>query len=490
MKYVEKQVILCGLEHERLVGSPPVTDLPLVEPPVVEPPVVEPPVMRLGLLGCGTVGAALVALLHEQAAVITDRTGVRLEVTQVAVRDLTKHREVDLAPTLFTDDPAAVVAHPDVDIVVEVMGGVTPAKELVLAALAAGKPVVTGNKELLARAGAELFAAAADAGVDLLFEAAVAGGIPLVRALRESLLGEPIQRVMGIVNGTTNYILTKMAEEGAAYADVLAEAQSLGYAEADPAADVDGHDAASKCAIIASIAFGVDVTAADVACEGITAITATDIAFAARHGYAVKLLAIAELLPAVGPTPDAGPGHGEAGRPRTGPHDLSARVHPAFVPTTHPLASVRESFNAVFVEGAAVGDLMFYGRGAGGGPTASAVLGDVIDAAVNRHRRAHAVIGALGTAAFRSTDALFTPFYLRLDVADRPGVLAAVAGVFGTHGVSISSMEQSGTGSGADLVFLTHAARERNMRATLVDLGALDVVRRVGSVIRVLDPHL
>ncbi len=433
-------------------------------------PAVTTPVVRIGLLGCGTVGAALAALVGEQRDTIAARAGVDLRITRVAVRDLGRVRDVDLDPSVFTTDAAAVVTDPDVDVVVEVMGGVDPARDLVLAALAAGKPVVTANKELLATAGAEVFSAADAAQVDLLFEAAVAGGIPLVRPLRESLRGEPITRVMGIVNGTTNYILTRMAEAGAAYADALAEAQALGYAEADPTADVEGHDAGSKCAILASIAFGAQVTAADVHREGISRITAADIAYAARKGYVVKLLAVAELLPAA-----------------DGGHDISARVHPAFVPATHPLAAVRESFNAVFVEGEAVGDLMFYGRGAGGGPTASAVLGDLIDAAVNRQHHTHGSIGELRPARLRPLDQLSSPFYICLEVADRPGVLAAVAGVFGRHGVSISSVEQTGRAERADLVFITHSAVEANVRATLAELGDLDVVRDIGSVLRVLD---
>jgi homoserine dehydrogenase len=380
------------------------------------------------------------------------------------VRSLAKERGVDLDESMLTTDAASVVDDPDVDVVVEVIGGIEPARELILAALAAGKPVVTGNKELLANVGAELFAAAEAAGVDLLFEAAVAGGIPLIRPLRESLAGERITRVMGIVNGTTNFILTRMTEDGASYGDALSEAQRLGYAERDPTADVEGFDAGAKAAIIASIAFGCRVVAGDVYHEGIAGITTDDIAFAARMGYVIKLLAIIDEADGA----------------------ICVRVHPAMVPTTHPLASVRDSFNAVFVEGEAVGDLMFYGRGAGGFPSASAVLGDLVDAAANRRKGAHASVGSLAKARLRPIDDVESEYYINLDVADRPGVLAAVAGVFGEHGVSIRSMEQEGLGDEARLVFITHRARERDVQHTLRDLRDLEPVDRVNSVLRVI----
>jgi homoserine dehydrogenase len=424
--------------------------------------------VRVGLLGCGNVGAPLVDLIRIRSDDIAARTGLRLEVTRVAVRSLAKERSVELPPGVLTLDAAGLVVDPDIDVVVEVIGGIEPARELILAAFKAAKPVVTGNKELLANVGAELFAAAEQAGVDLLFEAAVGGGIPVVRPLRESLAGEQIDRVMGIVNGTTNYILTRMTEAGASYADALSEAQSLGFAERDPTADVEGYDAAAKAAIIASIAFGARVVAGDVYHEGISGITTADIGYAAKMGYVVKLLAIAERH-------DAGNGG-----------EVAVRVHPAMVPAAHPLASVRDSFNAVFVEGAAVGDLMFYGRGAGGYPTASAVLGDLIDAAVNRARGSHATVGALGKARIRPIDEVESAYYLNIDVFDRPGVLAAVAGVFGRHGVSIRSMEQEGLGDEARLVFITHVAREAAAQATVRDLHHLDSVDRITSVLRVI----
>ncbi len=422
--------------------------------------------VRVGLLGCGVVGGSLVSLINGRGAEIAERTGIALEVGPVAVRDLTKPRAVDLAPSHFTDDPYSVVDDPSVDVVVELMGGVHPAHDLVAKALSNRKPVITANKALLAAEGAELFAIADANSVDLLFEAAVAGGIPFIRPLRESLAGEHISRVMGIVNGTTNYILTKMTEDGADYEVALAEAQALGYAEADPTADVGGHDAAAKAAIIASIAYGGRVVADDVYVEGITHISPTDIEVATKLGYVVKLLAIVESF---------------------GIDGVAVRVHPTLVPDTHPLASVRDSFNAIFVEGAAVGDLMFYGRGAGGGPTASAVLGDLIDAASNLRKGTHASIFASTPAPIMPMDQLRSAFYLNLDVVDRPGALATVAGVLGSRRVSIRSMEQIGLGGEARILFITHVAREADVRATLDDLRELDEVGQVNSVIRVLE---
>jgi homoserine dehydrogenase len=431
-------------------------------------PAVTKPV-RVGVLGCGNVGAALVAQMTAEADTIEARTGIRLEVARVAVRNVSKERPVVLADGVLTNDAAEVVNDKDIDVIVEMIGGIEPARSLVLDALKNGKPVVTANKELLANVGADLFAAAEAAGRDLLFEAAVGGGIPIIRPLRESLVGERIRRILGIVNGTTNYILTKMSEDGAAYADALAEAQSLGYAERDPTADVEGYDAGAKAAILASIAFGSTVVAGDVYHEGISGVTVDDIAFAHRLGYEVKLLAIAE--------------QSDDGR-------IAVRVHPAMLPKAHPLASVRESFNAVFVEGDSVGQLMFYGRGAGGGPSASAVLGDLIDAAVNLRRGAHATVGSLARASIRPIDEVRSEYYLNLEVADRPGVLHAVSGVFAEHGVSIRSMEQEplpdSSDDGARLVFITHDAAEAAVQSTLHDLRKLDVVRTVTSVLRVI----
>ncbi len=412
----------------------------------------------------------MVELLRLRADEIEQRTGLRLQVAKVAVRSTSKERGVELASGVLTLDAHSVVTDEKIDLIVEVIGGIEPARELISQALASGKAVVTANKELLANIGTELFAEADAAGVDLLFEAAVAGGVPIVRPLRESLVAEDITRVMGIVNGTTNYILTKMTDEGWTYAAALAEAQGLGYAERDPTADVEGFDAGAKAAIIATIAFGVRVVAGDVYHEGISGVTQADIEFARRLGYVVKLLAIAE---------------------RFTDGTVAVRVHPAMVPNEHPLAAVRDSFNAVFVQGAAVGDLMFYGRGAGGNPTASAVLGDVVDAAANLTKGTHASNGMFGKADLRPVDELVSPFYVNLEVSDEPGVLAAVAGVFGSHQVSIHSMEQEvleqqpGRGA-ARLIFITHAAREADVRFTLHELNALDSVTSVGSVLRVI----
>jgi homoserine dehydrogenase len=417
--------------------------------------------VRVGVLGYGNVGAAVVALIAENGDTIAARTGLRLEVARVAVKDLSKVR-TGLHP--FTDDAASVVGDPDVDLIVEVMGGVEPTRDLVLTALKAGKPVVTANKELMAASGAELFDAAAKAGVDLLFEAAVAGAIPLMRPLRESLAGDRIQRVLGIVNGTTNFILTRMTESGQSFADALAEAQALGYAERDPTADVEGHDAAAKAAIIASLAFGIRVVADDVYREGITGVAPDDIRMAGRLGYVVKLLAVIDSVDG----------------------EVAVRVHPAMVPAAHPLASVRESFNAVFVEGAAAGELMFYGRGAGGRPTASAALGDVIDAAANLRQGTSAGVPGLAQARIRPIDEVRSQYYLALDVADRPGVLQQVAAAFANHGVSIVQVLQVGMGVEARLVLVTHTALERDMQNTVAELRDLDAVDRVGTLLRVI----
>lgn len=424
-------------------------------------------------MGCGTVGAALVQLIAEHGDTIAARSGVRLEVARVAVSDTGRQRPVTFADGVLSDGAAAVVASPEVDVVVEVMGGIEPARDLIRTALEAGKPVVTANKEVLATAGAELVEVAAKAGVDLLYEAAVAGAIPILRPLRESLAGDRLRRVMGIVNGTTNFILTRMSESGRSFADALGEAQALGYAERDPTADVEGYDAAAKAAIIASVALGVQVVTADVHREGISGVTTLDIAMAARLGYVIKLLAIVEAVD----------------DPHGGPGEVAVRVHPAMVPADHPLASVRDSYNAVFVEGAAAGELMFYGRGAGGRPTASAVLGDLVDAAVNLRRGTAAAPAGLVPARIRPIGELSSQYYLTIDVVDRPGVLEKVAGATARHGVSILKMEQVGLGDEARLVLVTHTAGERAMQATIADLRELDEVDRVGSLLRVIGPE-
>jgi homoserine dehydrogenase len=435
------------------------------------------PAIRVGLLGCGNVGGALAGLILNDSAGIESRSGLRLELAKVAVRSTTRDRSVTIPTSLLTNDPGSVVASASVDVVVELIGGIEPARSLILEALKARKPVVTANKELLANCGAELYEAAANAGVDLLFEASVAGGIPLIRALRESLAGEGITRVMGIVNGTTNYILSRMSEAGDSYHDALADAQGLGYAERDPTADVEGYDAAAKAAILAQVAFGARVVAGDVYREGISSISSEDIAVASRLGYAIKLLAVVES---------------EDGA-------VAVRVHPAMIPLTHPLASVRDSFNAVFIEGSAVGQLMLLGRGAGGMPTASAVLGDILDAAHNLRSGVAGRIVALRKTKIRPIDDLRSEYYVTMEVEDRPGVLAAVAGVLGRHQVSIRSMEQPGRsvehsgdsrGSGAPeakLVFMTHLAQEADMQACLHELRQLDAVDRIGGLMRVIE---
>lgn len=415
----------------------------------------------------------MVRLLVDDSERIAARTGLDLRLGAVAVRSQSRERDVPIPPGTLTTDAGAVVADPDVDIVVEVIGGIEPARTLILAALKSGKPVITANKELLANCGSELFEAASSAGLDLLFEAAVAGAIPLIRPLRESLAGERIGRVMGIVNGTTNFILTRMSESATSYHDALAEAQSLGYAERDPTADVEGFDAAAKAAILANVAFGARVVAGDVYREGISGVTESDIVVAHKLGYVVKLLAVVE--------------HGDTERGER--ESVAVRVHPAMVPANHPLASVRDSFNAVFVEGGAVGELMFLGRGAGGMPTASAVLGDLLDAAHNLSTGGAGRTVALRRIPIRPIDDLQSAYYLALEVADRPGVLHAVSGVFGEHRVSIRVMEQetlAGASSEARLVFVTHPAFERDVQACLGELRHLDVVRQVGGFLRVI----
>jgi homoserine dehydrogenase len=422
--------------------------------------------VRVALLGCGNVGAALIGMLGGRAEELVVQSGARIEVAGIAVANPGKPRPAHVPASLVGSDAEALVRDPGTDIVVELIGGLEPAGALVRTALENGKSVVTANKALLASAeGVALRGLAAKRGVDLLYEAAVAGAIPLVRALRQSLTGERIQRVMGIVNGTTNFILTRMAEEGTAYDEALAEAQRLGLAERDPTAYVEGYDAAAKAAILAGVAFGYDVAADDVMREGITAIQAGDLAFVERLGYVVKLLAIVE---------------------RTGDDALSVRVHPAMVPGSHPLASVRDAFNAVFIEGEAAGELMLYGQGAGGLPTASAVMGDLIDATRNRLAGTTAPAPERRPGRLLPEDDLESAFFLSLDVEDKVGVLSSVTGVLGHHGVSIRSMEQDEFGETARLLFVTHRAREGAMRAALDELSELDAVRAVGGVMRLV----
>ena len=425
--------------------------------------------LKVAVLGCGSVGSQVVRLLEEQAVDLGARVGAPVELVGVAVRRLDAAREVEVPEGLLTTDAEGLVARADVDLVVEVIGGIEPARSLILSALENGASVVTANKALLAEDGPTLFEAAAKAGRDLYYEAAVAGAIPILRPLRESLAGDKVTRVLGIVNGTTNFILDKMDSSGAGFADALEEAQELGYAEADPTADVEGFDAAAKAAILASLAFHTRVTASDVHREGITEVSAADVASATEMGCVVKLLAICELRDQ--------PGGDEA---------VSVRVHPAMIPRSHPLASVREAYNAVFVESEAAGQLMFYGPGAGGAPTASAVLGDLVTVARNRRE---GVTGA-GESAYADRAVLpmgeaRTRYHVAIDVDDRAGVLATVATAFAEHGVSIRTVHQEGRDDDAQLVVVSHEATDAQLRATVEHLQQMDIVREVSSVMRV-----
>ena len=420
--------------------------------------------LRVALLGCGAVGSQVVRLLHDQQRDLAARIGAPVELVGVAVRRLDAPRDPAVPRELLTADATGLVARDDVDVVVEVIGGIEPARSLILGALEAGASVVTANKALLAEDGATLFEAAEKAGRDLYYEAAVAGAIPILRPLRESLAGDRVTRVMGIVNGTTNFILDRMDTLGSGFEEALEEAQELGYAEADPTADVEGFDAAAKAAILASLAFHSRVTASDVHREGISEVTAADVASAREMGSVVKLLAIAELRD------DA----------------VAVRVHPAMIPRAHPLASVREAFNAVFVESEAAGELMFYGPGAGGSPTASAVLGDLVT--VGRHQ----ITGSRGVGESAYADRAVLPmgetrtrYHVSLDVDDRAGVLAAVAAAFAEHEVSIQTVRQEGRGDDAQLVVVSHEATDARLRATVGALREMPAVREVISVMRV-----
>jgi homoserine dehydrogenase len=425
--------------------------------------------LNVAVLGCGSVGSQVVRLLTEQAGDLTARVGAPVRLVGVAVRRIDAAREVVVPDGLLTTDAAALVARDEVDLVVEVIGGIEPARTLILSALENGASVVTANKALLADDGPMLYEAAEKAGRDLYYEAAVAGAIPILRPLRESLAGDRVTRVLGIVNGTTNFILDKMDSTGAGFHEALEEAQELGYAEADPTADVEGFDAAAKAAILASLAFHSRVTAADVHREGITEVTAADIASAREMGSVVKLLAIAEIATGAG---------GEAG--------VSVRVHPAMIPRSHPLASVREAFNAVFVESEAAGQLMFYGPGAGGAPTASAVLGDLVTVARNRLGNTRGP----GESAYADRVVLpmgetRTRYHVAIDVDDRAGVLAEIATAFAEEDVSIRTLRQEGRGEDAQLVVVSHEATDAQLSNTVERLRGLACVREVTSVMRV-----
>jgi homoserine dehydrogenase len=420
--------------------------------------------LGIGMLGCGVVGSQVTRLLTEDSGDFAARSGAKLTLKKIAVRDVAAKRE-HVNRELLTKDSDTVVNDPSIDIVIEVMGGIEPARTLILKAIANGKSIITANKALLAKHGAELFEAADKKGVDLYYEAAVGGAIPILRPLRESIVGDHVHRIMGIVNGTTNYILTKMDEAGSDFDVALKEAQQLGFAEADPTADVEGHDAAAKAAILAGLAFHTRVTSDQVSAEGITKISARDVAVAHDINHVIKLLAIAELT-------DKG--------------EVSVRVQPTLLPRQHPLAAVRNAFNAIFVEAESAGELMFYGRGAGGAPTASAILGDLIAIARNM-TSGGAGHGESDYAELKFADpgSVNTRYLIRLDVNDRPGVLASVAQIFATNKVSIETVRQSGRGNSAELIVMTHSASEGSLGKTVRDLSNSDVVKSVESVLRV-----
>ena len=419
--------------------------------------------ISIGMLGCGVVGSQVARLLQSDEQELSERSGALLTLKKIGVRSNAVREGID--PSMITTDLNSIVSDPEINIVIEVMGGIEPARTLILEAIKNKKSVITANKALLATHGHELFNAADAAKVDLYYEAAVAGAIPIIRSMRESLAGDQITRVMGIVNGTTNYILTKMHEEGRDFNEVLKEAQQLGYAEADPTADIEGHDAAAKAALLASLAFHSTVTIDEVYCEGISAISIDDVNAAKAMGSVIKLLAIAEL---------------------TLKDEISVRVHPVMIPNSHPLASVRNAFNAIYVESESAGQLMFYGRGAGGAPTASAILGDLV--AVTRHR-AYSTVG-YGESDYADLDIapvgeVESQFFVRLHVADKSGVLASIAQVFASEHISIQTVRQAGLGEDAELIVVTHSASEADLTACIKKLTDMDIVSKVESVIRV-----
>lgn len=424
--------------------------------------------INVGLIGLGTVGSGVVEIFERHREDFMRRAGVDIRLTRFADRTTERFAALGLPAEACSDDWQSVVADPEVDIVIELIGGTGVARDVVLAALDAGKSVVTANKALMASAGQEVMDRAQERGVDVAFEASVGGGIPIIAPLKHSLTSNEITSVMGIVNGTTNYMLTRMAQDGLGYDEALVEAQAKGFAEADPTADVDGHDAAAKIAILASIAFNSRVTLAQVPAEGIRSLAPVDLAYAQEMGYVLKLLAIANRI-------DDG---------------IDIRVHPTMIPVAHPLAGVNGVYNAIYVVGDAVGETMFFGEGAGSLPAASAVVGDVIEVARHQAKDCLGLVGCTCTEHLEVRDIgdLTTRFYVRLQVADEPGVLAAVAGVFGAQGVSIQSViQKSADESGAEIVYVTHDATERSVRAALAQIEALDVVTEICTVIRVED---
>lgn len=423
-------------------------------------------VVRVGLLGFGTVGTGVVRVLTENASLIAQRAGTAIAIKKILVRDPNKKRALSTTAELTTD-PASVIRDPEIDIVAELLGGEEPARTLMLEALNQGKHVVTANKDVMAKYGRELFEAAEKNNVNLLFEASVGGGIPIIRPLKRCLAANRISEVMGIVNGTTNYMLDKMTSEGMDFATVLAEAQAKGYAEADPTADVGGLDAARKIAILASIAFGTRVRLDDVSAEGITKIEPEDIDYGRELGYVIKLLAIAQET-------DKG---------------VNARVHPAFIPLTHPLAAVRDAFNAIFIRGDAVGDAMFYGRGAGSLPTASAVCADIMEAArdIAHHSSSHILCTCFEEKRISPISETESPYYIRLLAEDKPGVMAAIAGAVGAQQVSLNSVIQKRrVGTRAEIVLITYKVKDEDLQLAVQTLSGLSVVNKVSTVIRVV----
>lgn len=422
--------------------------------------------VRLGQIGCGTVGSGVISILRDNREVITKRTGCEIHVLKVAVGSLSDPRFVEVPEEMLTTDAREIVSDPQVDIVVEVMGGIEPARTFILEAIDNGKHVVCANKELMSTHGGEILQAAEEKGVDVAYEASVGGGIPILMPLKYGLAGNAVNQILGIVNGTTNYVLTRMTEEGLSFSEAISKAQSLGYAESDPSDDVEGKDAAAKLAILASMAFNSRVALEDVYAEGITSITSDDIAFGGDLGYVIKLLAVA----------------------KDSPDGISVRVHPTMIPAGHPLAAVREENNAIFVSGDAVGELMFYGKGAGSFPAASAVVGDIIGISRNILSGGHMV----GCTCFydkpiKDMKDVVCRYFMIFDVPDRPGVLAKIAGVFGDNAVSIKSVIQHGTGKEARIILITHVVREESLRATVKGLENLDAVNRIASIIRVED---
>lgn len=423
-------------------------------------------VIKVAILGLGTVGTGVFKLLEQQKDELTWKIGSKLEIAKILVKNIEKKRYPEISNSLLTDKWDDIILDPEIKIIVEVMGGIEPAKSYISQALEAGKHVVTANKDLLAEYGKELFEKANNTTSDLAFEASVAGGIPIIRPLKQCLAGNTIEEILGIINGTTNYILTKMTYEQVSFETALQEAQKLGYAEANPEADVEGYDAARKLAILASLAFHSRVTLQDVYVEGISNLSLVDITYAKELGFVVKLLGVAKNTP----------------------EGIEARVHPMFIPNYHPLAAVNDSFNAVFVKGNAVGETMFYGRGAGEMPTASAVVGDIIDVARNI---VHNCTGRIACTCFyhnphKAIGDIKTEYYLRLQVKDRPGVLASIAGVFGNHDVSLATVIQKHrSGNMAEIVVITDYVQEKHIKDALQVIKGLSIVSEISALIRV-----